>query len=896
MESQKQFQIKGIQTSSNPIQYAEGMNEALNIVIDRPSIAESRRGMKKKYNSTAITNAVNKDITKLFEYNDKLFACYDSKMSYESGTATFTEYGTAVTYADDNIGLREAIAGNKLFFTTANGIMKVEDVGYAMKLAGIPKAINSQYTLGVATAGYVTAKSQVAYRFVWCYKDKYGIISQGAPSQRLEVIYTPTKIGKAWTRVATTATITSVGHGYASNDYLFMTDSDDLAAIPNGIYQITVVDPDTFTITVPNAGAAAGVVSYFPSQITVRVYIPAEIDTTYFLQAYRTYQSIDDTTIADDNEYLVYEAYPTNTDITNKYMEFVDAIPEELLGAALYTNQLQEGILQSNERPQFAKDITRYKDYLFLANVRSLQQFNLTMLSVGAPNGVQVNDTITIAGVTYTADTSESNNHFIVYSSYASLSENIQETAKSLVKAINISTSNTLVYAYYMSSFNDIPGRILIQRRDLTNTVFNLTSSRGGAYSPTLPTSGTTIASESETRTNRVFFSKFQQPEAFPVLNYIDAGDSNYAITRIIGLRTSLFIFKENGEIWRLTGEGETSFDMKLFDNTVNLYGPKTAVVFNNQIFCFTNQGISSVSDSGVQVMSFKEIENQIKPYLSIDNYPNFQKEAFAIGYESDRKYLFIPSIDDEHFIFSSFTSEWTKWDLNYSAGCVRGSEDKLYWAADDGFIYSERKDLDIYDYADEDFAVNIVSQLQKVLTMTSVSGISVGMTIKQGDNYSYITAIDTTNKKITLEDYFIFTAGAASIFTPIECTIKSNPLFLGDPSLVKRYSEISFFFYEMNDKFSVYFSNNFNELETEQILSPNQGFGWGQGAWGQGVWGGYRVTQSQENRTYFPLDLQRALWQHVKVFTDRAFTKFSLIGVTLFGDVQSQRFTKEGL
>ena len=70
--------------------------------------------------------------------------------------------------------------------------------------------------------------------------------------------------GNAWTRTGATITITRSNHGLAVGAVLGIYNSNDLTIIPNGIYTITAVTTNTFTIHVPSAGAGAtsGTVSY----------------------------------------------------------------------------------------------------------------------------------------------------------------------------------------------------------------------------------------------------------------------------------------------------------------------------------------------------------------------------------------------------------------------------------------------------------------------------------------------------------------------------------------------------------------------------------------------------------------------------------------------------------
>mgnify|MGYP000544189637 CR=1 FL=1 len=98
-----------------------------------------------------------------------------------------------------------------------------------------------------------------------------------------------------------------------------------------------------------------------------------------------------------------------------------------------------------------------------------------------------------------------------------------------------------------------------------------------------------------------------------------------------------------------------------MIDNTTSLLVPESAVAFNNQVFCFGDQGIIAVSDSGVQILSVP-IEDQVLK-LSSDNYSNFVDLSFAVGYESSRQYIFftVTEANDTYctkaFVYNSLTS-----------------------------------------------------------------------------------------------------------------------------------------------------------------------------------------------------------------------------------------------
>lgn len=69
---------------------------------------------------------------------------------------------------------------------------------------------------------------------------------------------------QAWTRVTTTATVTSVDHNLRTGLSILVTVTSSAAAIILGLKVVTVLDKDTFTFTCLNAGSASGTLTFEP--------------------------------------------------------------------------------------------------------------------------------------------------------------------------------------------------------------------------------------------------------------------------------------------------------------------------------------------------------------------------------------------------------------------------------------------------------------------------------------------------------------------------------------------------------------------------------------------------------------------------------------------------------
>ena len=258
--------------------------------------------------------------------------------------------------------------------------------------------------------------------------------------------------------------------------------------------------------------------------------------------------------------------------------------------------------------------------------------------------------------------------------------------------------------------------------KTVTN-VFTFTIEDNVSGSGTFNLMALTNKSDNEEKPNRIYYSKFQQPEAVPIVNYFDVGPKNKAIKRIISLRDSLFIFKEDG-IYRLTGFDTNNFSVSLFDNSAIIKSPDSAAVLNNLIYLLTSQGVVTCSDTGVQIIS-KPIEN-ITNRLSIN--PNYKSLSFAFASESDRSYFLwtittrLDDVATQCLRYNSDTNSWTIWDKSNTCGLVNNFDDKIYLGADSLYLEIERKTQDRTDYADYEYSITLNNNGLNGKLITSVS------------------------------------------------------------------------------------------------------------------------------------------------------------------------------
>jgi hypothetical protein len=418
----------------------------------------------------------------------------------------------------------------------------------------------------------------------------------------------------------------------------------------------------------------------------------------------------------------------------------------------------------------------------------------LTRANSGTSNVVGVG---TLGTWTFNATQSQtgfgenSTNNYVRLSSLLSPAGRIEDTAKSLASVINRNL-NEAVFASYISLIDELPGKILLENKNVDNISFSIIANNsftGAMFNSNLSSLQSSL---SESFPNRIYFSKYSQPEAVPSVNNIDIGPKNKKILRILGLRDSLFILKEEG-IYRLTGSDITNFQVLLFDSSANIIAPDSANILNNQIYALTSQGVVTISENGVSIIS-RPIEN-IFNRITSPAYINYKTATFGFGYEGDRSYLLftVEAKDDVVaticYRYNTFTQSWTSWDVTATAGIVESRINKIFLGAGDiNAVEIERKDISSRDYVDREYS-KIVSTYSNGFLLTDVNNIRVGDAVAQVQYLSYVDYNRLVNK-LKLDPSIQLNASFPEITSPganIRATMESivNQMNLLDGSLI---------------------------------------------------------------------------------------------------------------
>jgi hypothetical protein len=722
-----------------------------NISINRDSVAEPRPGFK-YYKS--ISASTSDRLKQMLTYRNTILGHFTNTLC-KDGADPFTSVSSSLpapTHGDSYVPKIKSVEVNGNFYITCNsGLQKLDSISGTLAAAGLPRGLDTNLTL-TGASGFMTNDTQVAYRIVWGRRDANSNVILGAPGQRVTIANSSGGTRDVIVNFSVPSGISTTDFFQIYRSALSSTaatsPNDETNLVYEGNASSTDISNKYVQITDSTPDDLRGAVLYTSASqegiLKSNDIPPSAKDLALFKNCLFAANTIQKQRLtitllsAGGSSGFNYRSFTGNTTLGSPSVTTVSSTTGLAIGQKITGTGIPASTTITN-----------------IVGTTLTLSANATATAVGV--ALEAFDYVTINSVDYDGASAEdvANRKFKVTTS-GTPGQNIADTAQSLCKVINRYTSNTTIYAYYLSADDELPGKIFLEARSLGQSIFYATaSSHGTAWNPQLPTSGTTVASDAEEKKNRLYVSKVQQPEAFPLLQYYAVGAADKAILRVLPLRESLIILKEDGA-YRLTGTDPTNFNIDILDSTCLLIGPETAVVLNNQIHCTSNQGVTTINDAGVGVIS-RPIEDEILPLLS---YSNFAATAFGIAYETARQYILcVPTSVSDTFskkqhIYNTFTQAWTDWDKQVTCGLVNISDGKLYFGdALSNKITQERRANDYTDFADEEIAVNILSISGATLTLDTVDGLLVGDALVQsGVPYALITDISQSLSQVTMD------------------------------------------------------------------------------------------------------------------------------------------------
>lgn len=912
----------GKYTHGNPISFPTGAaKEVENFEAIRDNVYRICRG-RNNYGE----NLPAQDIKQIMEYKKRVHLHMGNDTIYydSNGTGLFALLGTTLIQPDATTLMHELEFAGNMYFTTSSGVKLFDTLGGAALDAGEPRGLSCDVRLTTGSTWLANAYA-VSYRHVWTYIDANNNKTTGSPSERTDI----------------------------SN----------------------------------STGGSRSV--------TLGIYIPAGITTSHMLEVYRS-TSVTPITVTPPEDYqLCYTVKPTAGQLTAKYLEFEDLLPDGFKGLTLYTNTTQEGLAQANENPPLCKAIDKYRGFVFFADVIGLSRLYTAMIATtnltAATSTIKINDgthSLTFGCVTeiaaktaiataayavpgpylgmvelqtsvaHTMATGDyvhvteingtveangiweivvtaadkmilvtcvyvhawaasANNVVAQYEDYnaaprfikfttGTTAQNIDNTARSFVKCINLASTNSWWYAYYTSSVSDPPGKIMITGRDQDNVQFYLianSAATGSGFSPQIPTAGTTYISSSSAFTNGLMFCKEQQAEHVPLVNILYVGSQNDKILRIIGLKDSLIIVKENDGIWRLTGTNPSNFLVTELDGTCKCLQKESVYKGDNAVFMMSNQGKVKISDAGVEVIGRDNEYLDLKPTKNT----SFSTTGYGWYYPTEKNY-YLSTMKDETSttfdtvsVYNTFTQGWTdrKYGVTTNDTQIRAAkviDDVCYYAPLTGNkLLKERKSFTTADFRTPDISCTIINVdlVTNQITLAAAITITKGARLVQGAFSSVVTSvIDTVNFLVV--DAASFINGAATIYPGIISRIKYHQCHCNMPDISKDFKELVLLFDDAETNIENIELIIYTDLVKAASTATNmQGtvFVWGMPDWGM-YW--LNTTVTDKWRTLFPADYSTGSYCYLEVQHTNADSQVALCGYTVEFDANSHKIGKE--
>lgn len=891
--------VLGLYSSPNQLSAPPGaLLQADNCVIRNKDLPEPRRGQELLADAGGVLGGTDYANT-LVAWNGGMYGHFGTNHVMHYSGAGWDSIGSTHNAPDPTLlRMKFQSALERLYFTTDAGVFRT--TGGAAKIAAgnQPLLDWADSHASVDTNGFLSQGNCVAYRATM--RDLVGSRwVTGAPSGRA-VINNPASnnvaIGGLVRTGGNLVTVTcATAHGFKYGDTPTLTTPGE-ANFATGVKTVSsILSSNVWTYAESGTNAASTAQETFAlggtgglCKVTVRVRLPANASVNTVVELWRSQQvAVGDT--PSEDLYQVYQGYPSATDVSNGYMNVVDNTPEVLLGDPGYFTPAVEGIQASNDAPPLAKDLCLFGDVMVMGNLVEKHSLEIRLLSTGTGGSASLvsGDVITFTrgGSSFgvTMGTSQSAGQAVVYNN-GSIADDIEKTAQAIVDGINTNTSNTFIDAFYVSGDQDAPGLILLRARDFSTTQFTVTlSAHPTSFNPELSNSKTAARSTQVALAHGVAWCKPGQADACPAFNRQPIGDALEKVLRVVALRDKVLIVKERSA-WLMTGS-YGAFRFTLLDNTVRVVGADTVAVLNNQVHALTTQGVATITEIGVGLLSPPVFDDFAS--LIVNNIANFRTVAWGAAYETEHQYLLgVPGSTKVQYVYvwNALTHAWTRWPMARTCATVDVSTD-LLWLGDSNNATArrERKAYSALDYKDEQIAVTKTGGSGTTVTLSSNASVSVGDYLEDSTNNalkSRVVSVDSIGgHDVTVADTIAWASNNLYCDKAYVCDVKWLPVHMGSPGTDKRLVEVALHLRDASfQNAALYFSTDMVPSEVASAaISTTTHPAQGSGPMNQ------RIAPSR--------DMSYSAYFSLRFHTAEAFAQWKLQGVTpTYQDSGSER------
>lgn len=359
----------------------------------------------------------------------------------------------------------------------------------------------------------------------------------------------------------------------------------------------------------------------------------------------------------------------------------------------------------------------------------------------------------------------------------------------------------------------------VLENIDPDGVAFEVYATHGEEYEPPLPTPDLGAGEDSiqDTFDNGLIWTKEEEPEHWmaSALKRL-VGRADAVNLRAITAGDAVWILQgRGGGVYRLSGNDEFS-GWRVDEQIRNRYliHESLAVLHNNAVYFWSDEGPARISDAGYQPLGFPIASLTERVERMLDHTSSVR--AFAVSNQKDDEVIFgLPDeagIDSgethvtDVYVYNVTHRTWSKWFSGLAAACGGAYHEttrQLLFPKDSAaatvYTMVERvydpDDPDVIN-ADEEYDVTITDVTSAQITITAGSGWTpaVGDLLRQGTDFAIVVSIDSATV-FDVHDGSAFSAAAAVGYVAFTSVVEWLPRAGRGPHNVNRFQSFGVHF-----------------------------------------------------------------------------------------------------
>lgn len=373
------------------------------------------------------------------------------------------------------------------------------------------------------------------------------------------------------------------------------------------------------------------------------------------------------------------------------------------------TDNIRVGQLVSEGSPGVAGSYVPINTYVTGVSVGASFTMSNNATATGTGVSVTTHDVIDVDGTEYYADVDYNATHrtFAVLATGSSTGfagADARVAAKSFARLLNADATELVSYVLLdpNASLSLQPAKLVIRRTvsdtskvEVETDTFPIGSYRVPVeYEPDTP--GDPWTTVDARYPNRAYYSKPDEPEAVPLLNYLRMGDEDAGILAFAPLRDAMLVFKTDG-IFRVTGTAPDGWRVDLVDPGTRLLRGTTVAVEGPFAYAWTDRGVMRLDESGLgenlsEGLIGREIEGRARQVMQDPGTTG----AYVRSWRAENAVLVgVPPVgntstfDELLYVFHTVTNAWSRWMVSTYAAAQDVNTGELYLTLageDDGY------------------------------------------------------------------------------------------------------------------------------------------------------------------------------------------------------------------